>query len=256
MAPRSDPTSAPPVGVPELELDLPATNSQKPTPKRQPEAEHPLELAVDPRALVQERLDASAPPIAQSLAAIPPLPRVSIRTPLAAAPDIDFDARLLADYGEPPRHWLFSPLYAYRVLKRRHALKRDLAGRREEAERAAGEAEDALVAFAERARSAAEAGPLYSQALEELHRAEELLRSRDRVLAADQDAQNSRLGQIDARLSNLEADLARAQGAEQSTLAQLADARGELGREEARLKRAEIEVRAAHQRTSGSGTPE
>lgn len=258
MVPRSDPTSAPSGGVPELELDLPAAPSQKPKPRQEPQADAPLELAIDPRVLVQERLSAaSAPPVDRSLLpAAPALPSAPLRTPLAAAPDVAFDAQLLADHGELPRHWLLSPLYAYRVLKRRRELKRGLAGRREEAARAADEAEDALVAFAERARTPAEAAPPYSQALEELHRAEDLLRSRDRVLAAEQDAQNSRLGQIDARLANLEAELARAEADEQTSLAQLADARGELGREEARLKRAESELRAAQQRPSGSGVHE
>jgi len=229
-----------------------------------------MELAVDPRALMQERAraEAHAPPLAQTvpsgvapiaLAAAPtralapaspaggPAP-----TSTPAVGDVAFDARLLADYGEPPRHWLLSPLYAWRVLRRQRELKAALVGRREEATRTAGEVEDALVALAERARPVAEKQPSFAHALEELRRAEELLRSRDRVLATEQDAQNARLVQVDARLAKLEQELTRAQAEERAIAAELAGAQGALTREEAKLKRAEIELRAAQQREAAS----
>jgi chromosome segregation ATPase len=171
----------------------------------------------------------------------------------SAVGDLDFDARLLAEYGEPPRHWLLSPLYAWRVLRRLRQLKAALAGRREEASRTAGEVEDALVAFAERVRPVAEKEPGFATAAEELHRAEELLRSRDRVLATEQDAQNARLVQVDARLAKLENELGQAQSEEQGLAAELSTAQGALGREEAKLKRAEVEVRAAQQRETAAG---
>jgi hypothetical protein len=254
MAPRSDATSGPPGGVPEL--DLRASTTPKARPKPEPEPERPLELAVDPRALVRERSAGPPASFVQSVAAsgtpsaLPQREDDPVQAPIAGVPDLQFYACLLADYGEPPRHWVLSPFYAWRVLKRRRELKKALAGRREEAVGAAAAAEEALVTFCERARATAEKTASYAQALEELRRAEELLRSRDQVLAAEQDAQNARLSQIDARLSNLEAELARAQGDERAIWAELSAAQGALGREEARLKRAEIELRAAQQRAS------
>ena len=245
MAPRSDATSGAPSGVPELELDVRPSAAPRTKARDDAQEEVPLELAVDPRALVEQRSMPShlaAQPIAPPQAA----------APLAAGDDLAFDAHLLADYGDPPRHWLLSPFYAYRVFKRRRELKAALAGRRAEATRAADDAEDALVAFAERARPTSERTAVYTRALDELRTAEELLRSRDKVLAADQDAQNARLAQVDARLVNLEAELAQAQSEERAIALQLSDAQGALGREEARLKRAETELKAASQRASGT----
>jgi hypothetical protein len=214
-----------------------------------------LELAVDPPAPVQER----AGPDAAISPAVPSGQALASAVPTSVAPavgDIAFDARLLADYGEAPRHWLFSPLYAWRVFRRRRDLKAALVRRREEAARTAGEVEDALVAFAERVRPVAEKESTYGAALEELHGAEELLRSRDRVLASEQDAQNARLAQVDSRLSKLEGELAQAQGEEQTIAAELVSAQTALEREEAKLKRAETELRAARQReaTADGGT--
>lgn len=250
MAPRSDATSGAPSAVPELELDTRQSAASRTKPKGETHEEAPLELAIDPRQLVDQRSEPS-PRAAQHLA--PPV----AGAPLAPVDDLAFDAHLLADYGEPPRHWLLSPLYAYRVFKRRRELKAALAGRREEAARAASEAEDALIEFAERARPTSERTPMYGRPLDELRAAEELLRSRDKVLAAEQDAQNARLAQVDARLVNLEAELAQAQSEERAIGLQLSDAQGALGREEARLKRAETELRAANQRageTDGTST--
>jgi hypothetical protein len=247
MAPRSDATPRPAGSVPELELDVRPTHASKPKPKPEPTTESPLELAIDPGVLVRERSTAvvpAPPPNAVVSAALAePVP--------AAAQDVASDAMLLADYGPPPRHWLFSPLYAWRVLKRRRELKAAWAGRREEAARTANEAEDALIAFGERVRTSAERVPSYASMLQELRQSEETLRSRDRVLASEQDAQNARLSQVDARLSTFEAELALAQSEERAIASELSTSQATLAREEARLKRAEIELRAAQQRAGG-----
>jgi hypothetical protein len=169
--------------------------------------------------------------------------------PLAVG-DLVFDARLLANYGSAPSHWLATPLYAWRVMRRRRELRAALAVRRAEAARTSEEAEDALVAFAERVRKEAEKHPEYYSTLEELRGHEERLRSRDRVLAAERDAQGARLAQVDARLSRLEEELAQAQADERAAAGELAAAQAALAREEAKLKRAEVELRAAQQRES------
>jgi hypothetical protein len=152
--------------------------------------------------------------------------------------DLFFDARLLADYGEPSRNWLLWPLYAWRVIWRRRELKRALLVRREEASRTAQEVDDALVAIAEQTRPALEGVPSFQAAIEDLSRAEALLRSRDQVFAAEQDAQNARLAQADARLRALEEELAKAQAEEHEISAELAEALAAVVREEALRKRA------------------
>jgi hypothetical protein len=170
--------------------------------------------------------------------------------PPLAVGDLAFDARLLADFGEVPTHWVLAPFYALRVIRRRRELKAALVVRRGEAARAASEAQDALVAFAERVRGAAEKQSSYTAALEDLRRAEDLLRSRDRVLASEQDAQNARIAQVDARLAQLEDALAQTQADERAAAGELAAAQAALAREEAKLKRAELELRAAQHRES------
>jgi hypothetical protein len=237
--------------LPALELDMPVRRVKKPAPsKRKPEEELSLELAIDPRTLIQpiepERGIAPSPDTA-------PVPRARGQQP-AAVHDLAFDARLLAEYGDPPGHWIGSPLYAWRVIKRQRELRQVLVGRREEAARTQTELEDALVAFAERARPTAERQGSYEPMLEEVKRAEEALRSRDRVLAADQDAQSGRLASVDAQLSKLEVELAKAEADERAVLTEIAAAQGALSRAEAKVKRADTELRAAQrepERTPG-----
>jgi hypothetical protein len=215
---------------------LSALATEPTVPVGVPQASTAIELAVDPRALVPVAREASR----------------SVRPPRStlAVGDLAFDARLLADYGNPPQGWLTAPMYAWRVLRRRRELRQALAERRAEAAQTATEAEDALVAFAERVRPAAEKQPTYAVAIEELRRSEDLLRSRDRVLAAEQDAQKARIEQVDTRLGKLEEELSQARTDERAAAGALAAAQAALAREEAKLKRAEMELRAAQQRES------
>jgi hypothetical protein len=236
--------------MPALELDLPVRQVKKPAPpKKKVEEELPLELAIDPRTLIQpiEPERAIAPSAGTALVA-------RGAEQVAAVHDLAFDARLLAEYGDPPRHWIASPLYAWRVIKRQRELRQVLIGRRDEASRTQTELDDALVAFAERARPTAERQGPYAPMLEDVQRAEEALRSRDRVLAADQDAQSGRLASVDAQLSKREVELAKAEADERAILAEIAAVEGALSRAEAKVKRAETELRAAQrepERTSG-----
>jgi len=268
--------SRPGSALPALELDVPVRRAAKPAPAaKKPEAELSLELAIDPRTLIQpvepERQSTPGSSRGHAGAPVASSPVRSAARPIAppadaglmprgqegvapAVHDLAFDARLLAEYGDPPAHWVMSPLYAWRVVQRQRELRRALVGRREEAARTLAELEDALVAFAERVRPEAERHEAYAPLLGQVKRAEEALRSRDRVLAADQDAQTGRLASVDAQLSKLEAELAKAQANERDLLTQIASAQGALSRAEAKVKRAETELRAAQrgpERTSG-----
>lgn len=253
-----------------LELDVPVRKAPKPPAARQPQAEPRIELAVDPRsfghggppdepppasmrnaagASAGSHVDHAAPPASMRLA------KPAARPLAAGADDVAADARVLAEYGSPPRQWFLSAPYAWRVLQRQRELKLALASRREEAARAAEQAQAALSSFAERVRPVSEKESSYAGAHDELRRAEETLRSRDRVLAAEQGAQAARLAAVDARLVKLEADLAQAQADERALAAETANTESALAREEAKLKRAEAELRAAQKREA-AGTDE
>jgi hypothetical protein len=242
--PASPAGATPRTSVPDFELDVPRRGAPKPAaPRKKVEEEVTLELAVEPRALVAPR--SPGPP-----AGVQPGQALILRGQAAVASvgEVAFDARLLADHGDPPGHWVRLPIYAWRVLKRRRELRRVLAGRREEAKRAANEVEDALVAFAERVRPVAEKHGEFARCVEELRGAEDVLRSRDRVLASEQDAQTARLAAVDARLAKLEAELAHAQAEERTTAGELASSQAALARGESKLRRAESELRSAQQR--------
>jgi hypothetical protein len=252
--------------APELDLDArPRAAAKAAKPKKEVVEEAPLELAVDPRSIMQERSQEAAapvpiPPIHLGARPGPPAPLTATSSsrsqPSSLAPpaaDLETDARMLADYGDPPGTPVLAPLYAWRVFKRQRELKAALAIRAAEAEHAKTALEDALVALAERIRPAAEKQPAYLVPIEELTRAEDLLRSRDKVLAAEQDAQRARLAQVDVRISRAEQELAQAQGHERAVATELSGAQGALAREEAKIKRAEAELRAAQQRESPGG---
>ncbi|HEX4448584.1 MAG TPA: hypothetical protein VH044_17695 [Polyangiaceae bacterium] len=235
--------------APEIELEVPKRAAPPRAQARKVEpVEVALELAVDPRSLYAA--PAAAPTAALARVGSPPTPTVvgSESRQVVEVADVSFDAQLLAEYGNAPSHWVLSPLYAWRVLKRRRDLRRVLAGRREEARRAMTELDDALVAFAERVRPAAEKHPDFTHPLEELRGAEDVLRSRDRVLASEQDAQTARLTSVDARLGKLEAELAEAESAERVVSGELASTQAALARGESKLRRAESELRSAHER--------
>jgi hypothetical protein len=174
----------------------------------------------------------------------------------AASEDIDpYEARALADYGDPPAEWWRAPLYAYRVLRRRPELKKVAAQKRRDAERASGAAEDALFAFAELARPIAERLAAYGPAFDSVRAAERVLGERDAILASETASHKQRQAEIDTKLAELEGNLSKVQGEERMIAAELAEADALLKRAEARVKRIEIEMRAAVAQAAGE-TPE
>jgi hypothetical protein len=247
-----------PPAVPELELAARPRPLPKPPRARKEVEELRIDLAYDPRAVEGADSRPSQPArgeqrsglVASSMPARP----LEVRPVQLAgvSADTGSDVRLLADYGPLPSHWLLSPLYSLRVLKRRGELKRALAARKDEAIRAAAEAEDALVAMAEQVRPAAEQQATFADVMSALRRAEELLRMRDRVLAAENEAEMARLASADARLSKLEADCESARTREREAAAELVAAQEALVREDAHLKRTESELRAAQREPSGT----
>ena len=227
-----------------------------PAPGRMPTAAPvEIDLAFDPRAAFDSPSLARLAPtdVVLGTADVTASRRVIARIE-PAFDDVHADAELLADYGEAPKHWLWTARYAWRVLTRRRVLGRAVAVRRNEASRARSEVEDALVVFAEHARTTAEGRPDYADAVEELRRTEGVLRSRDRVLAAENDAHSARLASVDAQIARVEAEREQARSDERAAATQLTSAQAELGRAEAGLKRAESELRAAQQRESGRGS--
>jgi len=181
---------------------------------------------------------------AASLPAPPPPMSSSRSLPAPSAPErpaVDaFEAKAFADYGPAPTAFWLAPLYAYRVVTRRAALRRDLHGKKSEVEQTSKRVEDALVSLGERGRALAKGG---EAALARVREAEDLLRSRDGALAGAMDAHRSALGEIDARLAAAESELARARDEEARATTARDAADEDHKRSDAKLKRLEIEIR-------------
>lgn len=199
------------------------------------------------------------PPAPTSNRALAPPPTSYRNLPaVTEAPDpaaIDrFEALATADYGPPPENVFLTPLYAWRVLQRKGQLRRSLALKREEAARATQRAEDAVIAFAERVRPLAEKAG--SRAMEAVRAAEDVMRSRDGSLAGEMDAHRAELARIDERLAVVESELAQARAEEKAIEAELAQVVEAKKRADAKVKRADIEIRNATQLlATKKGTP-
>jgi hypothetical protein len=188
------------------------------------------------------------------------LARTAPSTPAADALD-PFEVRAIADYGSRPRHWWETPKYAYRVLTRKAELRRAIALRKVDAERAETSAEDALIAFGQAARAVVDAthgsatSSTYGAALEAVGATEDLFRARDTALSAETHAHDERRAAAEQRIGDLDAQLAARRAEEDAVAAELAAVEAVAKRAEARVKRAEIEIRNAGQREA-PGAPQ
>jgi hypothetical protein len=165
-----------------------------------------------------------------------------------APPVIDrVDALALADYGPPPHGWFDAVLYVLRVRQRRSALAGALAGRRKQL----AEAEEAC--HAELARTIdsvrSKAGPAHpiGALLEPLQTYDETLAGRQGALAETSRRLSDEVSALDARVASLEAERAKAQALAGEAQAALDVRAEEHARTDAKVKRIDIELRAAHE---------
>lgn len=241
---------ATPIVVPDLDIPEPPPPKRRDSARKNavPEFE-PLELATEvpdlPRAAPVRAPPARAAAPAMKAAPVPDalLAYTPSEPPAEAPPDVEFEAKTLADYGDPPKEWYRRPQYAYRVWKRQAELKKALVARREEAALAKTAADDALVACGERVRPRAAKHAQYGSELEVIQKQEAVLRSRDHSLAKEQDVHAERIASVEARISRLEAEVASAKAEERTIAAELSEIEMTIQRAEAKIKRAEIELR-------------
>ncbi len=196
---------------------------------------------------------APAPPVANGASLVPGNANTTGDALTGADP---YEARALADFGDPPKEWWKTPQYAYRVLRRRTELKRLADQKRRELERAEGAAADGLLAFAEVVRPVAEKLTAYAAWLDGVRGAEQLLGQRDAQLVAETASHRQRQAERDARLSELEVQLSQLKIEERNVAGELSEADLLLKRAEARVKRAEIEMRNATQPGDGGAGEE
>jgi hypothetical protein len=191
-----------------------------------------------------------APPKEAAAPAAPTAPSQPLAAPARAGVD-PIEARALSAYGDAPKEIWRTPLYAYRVLRRRPTLKKLVLQKKREADRATGAEEDAMVAFAESIRSKAETLPLYGRVLDEVRGTERVLGERDAVLAAETDAHRHKQAEADAHIAALEGELSQIQMEERAIAGELNEAETLLKRADAHVKRVEIEIRNALAQAEG-----
>jgi hypothetical protein len=196
-------------------------------------------------------VDGRSAPTTEGLADLTNSQLAAVRRAALVVDDVWADARLLGNYGEPPKGWLQTGFYAWRVVRRRRELRAALDVRRQEAARAQEDLDDALVALAALVRPLLAEHPDYAEAVDRLRHAEGVLDARHRILAADTEVDAVRLAAADLDIAKLDAERAQAQIEERVTATDLAEAQAELAREEVLLKRAESELRARQRRPDG-----
>jgi hypothetical protein len=185
----------------------------------------------------------------------PPPPPPSGTTLLLSDDGGKAAARRVADYGDAPAEWWKAPFYAYRVKMRQMDLRRDLASRRTDLVTAQRAVDDAFVALADRGRKLVTGKDAYAKLLVAVVAAEHSLRQRDGALAAETDAHTQKLGSFDARIAQHEAEAGAAR-AEQNALDDVfASADAIRQRADAKVKRVDIELRAAVARATPAGVP-
>ena len=169
----------------------------------------------------------------------------------STAPVESYEAKMLGNFGEPPKHFWQAPLYAWRVRQRLADLKEALKERRQLAERAAKAIDQALVALGQRARGAAELNPQYGRTLDLLRMNEQTLRQKDGALMGEMDAHSRKLAQIDQKIAELQSVATQMQAEERRISDELNMAQATVQRAEAKLKRLDIDLRSAF----GPGDP-
>jgi hypothetical protein len=200
-----------------------------------------------PKAMTSHGVGGLHQPITPAVSAPPsfaPLPAAVAERGPQAPPVEAFEARVLANFGDPPRHWWQTPLYAWRVRQRLAELRAELAERERRSERATAAAEQALVALGQRARGTAEKIPAYGRTVDGIRMQEQTLRQKDTALMAETDAHNKKLSLIDSKIAECHTQLGTVQAEERRIADELAMSQAAVQRAEAKLKRLDIELRS------------
>lgn len=175
----------------------------------------------------------------------------------APAPAIDpFEAQALADYGPAPTSAVAAPFYFVRVVMRRRALRAEAIEARDQAAKRAEEEQDALAAVTESLRVKLEADPNWLGLLAPVKAVEERAASRGEALQSASADLRARLDAIDAEASGVEGEIERGKVVEAELSEVVAGVADQLERVEGRVRRTDIEIRAAQTAARAASGPE
>jgi hypothetical protein len=189
--------------------------------------------------------------------------RAGYGAPLAEAPiHVDpVEAQALADYGRAPEGLLGAAPYAARVLSRRRVLKPELARRAQALAEAERVRDQALAAVVERLKAKIAAAhpsePLHPAAalLEKLRSFDDLAQSRGASLQAASAQYAQEAAKIDAQIAEKETERARVEGTLSEAQVEESRCREIRTRGEAKVKRVDIEMRAANEAARSAAGP-
>jgi chromosome segregation ATPase len=154
------------------------------------------------------------------------------------------DVLALADFGSSPRGWVDAPFYTIRVRMRIRELRRELARQRGLLVAAERGREHVLASFVEALKAGSSET---SRALRErLLAVDQRAAERGAALETASQMYSTDVAQIDARIGELEAQRLTQETAATEAEADLAQRAENRARAEARSKRVQIELRAAH----------
>jgi hypothetical protein len=262
------PPPAPSFEVPDLELEpvrsvrqAPARTATPAPGKETPHAQDRLFGASFDFGADDFEFERSAQPNFQVAGERAPLPAVAPRVepatpelgpswPTGRAPEaaqLEIDPRqlaILADYGEPPPSAPLTLAYAYRVFLRQRELKRQLLPIVLECERAQAEREATLAELSRALRPTLEQNSEFRRFLAPVLAVEQRAAARGQTLTAVNAELGAANGQLDAELSQISGQLEIEQQLERDAQREYDEREANAKRADAKLKRAQIEIRA------------
>jgi hypothetical protein len=149
----------------------------------------------------------------------------------------------VAGYGPAPKNAILAPLYAYRVLSRRSALKRAIAARLAELRRAELGRDTQLMQLSNELRPTLEANEVFRRLLEPIRQVEQLAGERSAALSQADAGYREEMARFDAELQQLRDGEAQAQATLTQSSRGAEASHNELRRAEARHRRVQIEIR-------------
>jgi hypothetical protein len=202
--------------------------------------EEPKRAAPTPEPRGEERPTPSAgraPPAASD-----PLEELTQQPPAVDEAEV----RALAGYGAAPRSVLYAVPYAWKVWRRRPALRKLYAAQQQAYDGLRAQCRGRFCDMLEGLREAWGAEGEVIELLAGLGRAKALVEERSGMLDHTRQQHASQVGTVDQSLGELETERARLESERRTAQVSLEECTSQHARADAQLKRSDIELRALH----------
>ena len=185
-----------------------------------------------------------------------PLHRIAAG-PAPAATDMDpFEIAAVADFGPAPAGWVQAPAYAWRVRQRRSELARETTRMRAALAEAEAARTERFAEIARVLRARTPAGDRLAALLEPLAQHDQASAAREAALRETGAGYADAVGRVDAGIAALDAQRAELDAAVAQAEAERDERAAARARAEAKVKRLDIELRAAHEAARVAAGPD